>query len=201
MLGVGPDGHVASLFPGSPQLDVDDQIAVGVTDSPKPPPERIIAHLRRPQPQPVGLVPGQRRGEGRRRRPAPSPRAPTSHDIPAAGVTGERGDHLVPRPRPAAVAAASGQSQARAGQKTMSPALRRERSRLSASSRMSLRLGVGAALLHVGQVRLVGLDPGAGGGLSESRLAGQPARGSPRSRAPAASIAKVTTERCSCEQK
>ena len=41
MLGVGPDGHVASLFPGRPQLDVDDQVAVAVTDSPKPPPERI----------------------------------------------------------------------------------------------------------------------------------------------------------------
>lgn len=41
MLGVGPDGHVASLFPGHPQLDVDDQVAVAVTDSPKPPPERI----------------------------------------------------------------------------------------------------------------------------------------------------------------
>jgi 6-phosphogluconolactonase len=41
MLGVGPDGHVASLFPGFSQLDVDDAIAVGVTGSPKPPPERI----------------------------------------------------------------------------------------------------------------------------------------------------------------
>jgi 6-phosphogluconolactonase len=41
MLGVGPDGHVASLFPGFPQLDVDDDIAVGVTGSPKPPPERV----------------------------------------------------------------------------------------------------------------------------------------------------------------
>lgn len=41
MLGIGPDGHVASLFPGHPALDVDDQIAVGVRDSPKPPPERI----------------------------------------------------------------------------------------------------------------------------------------------------------------
>jgi 6-phosphogluconolactonase len=41
MLGMGPDGHVASLFPGFAQLDVEDRIAVGVTGSPKPPPERV----------------------------------------------------------------------------------------------------------------------------------------------------------------
>jgi 6-phosphogluconolactonase len=41
MLGLGPDGHVASLMPHHPQLDVDDRIAVGVTGSPKPPPERV----------------------------------------------------------------------------------------------------------------------------------------------------------------
>ncbi len=41
LLGLGPDGHVASLFPGFPQLDRHDAIALGVTDSPKPPPERI----------------------------------------------------------------------------------------------------------------------------------------------------------------
>ncbi|MGO4257711.1 6-phosphogluconolactonase [Marmoricola sp. RAF53] len=41
MLGMGPDGHVASLFPGFPQLDRDDTIAVPVTGSPKPPPERV----------------------------------------------------------------------------------------------------------------------------------------------------------------
>jgi 6-phosphogluconolactonase len=41
MLGVGPDGHVASLFPGHPAAVVRDAIAVPVQDSPKPPPERI----------------------------------------------------------------------------------------------------------------------------------------------------------------
>lgn len=41
MLGVGPDGHVASLMPGQPQLDVTDRIAVAVSDSPKPPPQRV----------------------------------------------------------------------------------------------------------------------------------------------------------------
>jgi 6-phosphogluconolactonase len=41
MLGVGPDGHIASLFPGHPALDVGDAIAVAVHDSPKPPPDRV----------------------------------------------------------------------------------------------------------------------------------------------------------------
>lgn len=41
LLGLGPDGHVASLFPHHPRLEVRDEIAVAVTDSPKPPPERI----------------------------------------------------------------------------------------------------------------------------------------------------------------
>ncbi|MFS3129525.1 6-phosphogluconolactonase [Nocardioides sp. Bht2] len=44
MLGVGPDGHVASLFPGHRALDADS-IAVGVIDSPKPPPQRVTLTL------------------------------------------------------------------------------------------------------------------------------------------------------------
>lgn len=44
-LGVGPDGHVASLFPGHPAIHVEDQIATAVTDSPKPPSERVTLTL------------------------------------------------------------------------------------------------------------------------------------------------------------
>ncbi|MBD8869375.1 6-phosphogluconolactonase [Nocardioides donggukensis] len=47
MLGVGPDGHVASLFPGHPALAAEDLDVVGVTGSPKPPPERISLTLDR----------------------------------------------------------------------------------------------------------------------------------------------------------
>jgi 6-phosphogluconolactonase len=40
MLGVGEDGHVASLFPGMPAL-FDERAVVGVHGSPKPPPTRL----------------------------------------------------------------------------------------------------------------------------------------------------------------
>jgi 6-phosphogluconolactonase len=40
LLGIGPDGHVASLFPGEPALH-DDRTVVAVHGSPKPPPNRI----------------------------------------------------------------------------------------------------------------------------------------------------------------
>jgi 6-phosphogluconolactonase len=40
MLGIGPDGHVASLFPEHPAL-YDERSVVGVHGSPKPPPTRV----------------------------------------------------------------------------------------------------------------------------------------------------------------
>ena len=41
VLGVGPDGHVASLFPHHPAAASTDTIAIAVHDSPKPPPTRV----------------------------------------------------------------------------------------------------------------------------------------------------------------
>jgi 6-phosphogluconolactonase len=41
ILGLGEDGHVASLFPGAPALDETEHRAVAVFDAPKPPPRRL----------------------------------------------------------------------------------------------------------------------------------------------------------------
>lgn len=44
-LGVGPDGHVASLFPGHPGFAVTTGTVIAVRESPKPPPVRISLTL------------------------------------------------------------------------------------------------------------------------------------------------------------
>lgn len=45
LLGVGPDGHVASLFPNRPETAAAAGWVLPVSDSPKPPPERITLSL------------------------------------------------------------------------------------------------------------------------------------------------------------
>jgi 6-phosphogluconolactonase len=88
MLGVGPDGHIASLFPGYPQLDATDAIAVGVTDSPKPPPERVtLTYEAMDRSRAVWfLVSGEEKASAVAQALAPGT---DLHDIPAVGVTGE----------------------------------------------------------------------------------------------------------------
>jgi 6-phosphogluconolactonase len=85
MLGIGPDGHIASLFPGFPQLD-DDGMTVGVTGSPKPPPDRVsltFAALNRARS--VWFLVS---GDGKAAAVASALGGADLHDIPAAGVTG-----------------------------------------------------------------------------------------------------------------
>jgi 6-phosphogluconolactonase len=89
MLGVGPDGHIASLFPGFPQLDLDDAIAAGVTGSPKPPPERVtltFPALSRSD-EVWFVVSGPDKAEAVGRALAATP--PDVHELPAAGVRGQ----------------------------------------------------------------------------------------------------------------
>ncbi len=87
MLGIGPDGHVASLFPGHPALDVDDQIAVAVHDSPKPPPDRVsltFACLNRAE-----TVWFLASGEGKADAVASAQAEGPVSEIPARGVRGQ----------------------------------------------------------------------------------------------------------------
>jgi 6-phosphogluconolactonase len=89
MLGVGPDGHIASLFPGFPQLDLRDAVTAGVTGSPKPPPERVtltFEALARSE-EVWFVVSGADKAGAVGRALASEP--PDVHEIPAVGVRGQ----------------------------------------------------------------------------------------------------------------
>lgn len=45
LLGMGPEGHINSLFPDTPAVRETAQMVVSVDDSPKPPPQRITLTL------------------------------------------------------------------------------------------------------------------------------------------------------------
>jgi 6-phosphogluconolactonase len=83
-LGVGPDGHTASLFPGSPTLDETERFVVAASDA---------AH---PHPRLTLTLPGIARGRlvvvtvaGAEKRDAIE-RIRSGDDLPAARIRGER---------------------------------------------------------------------------------------------------------------
>ena len=45
LLGMGGEGHINSLFPDTPAVRETSRMVVGVSDSPKPPPQRITLTL------------------------------------------------------------------------------------------------------------------------------------------------------------
>ena len=85
MLGIGPDGHCASLFPGHPEVDASG-LTVAVRDSPKPPPQRVsltMSTLQRSRE--VWFVAA---GEGKAEAVARSVAGGDVHETPSAGPRG-----------------------------------------------------------------------------------------------------------------
>lgn len=85
MLGVGPDGHCASLFPGHGAVDADG-VAVAVRDSPKPPPTRIS--LTMPTLSRATEVWFVANGEGKAEAVRDGYLGSDVHEVPAAGPKG-----------------------------------------------------------------------------------------------------------------
>jgi 6-phosphogluconolactonase len=88
MLGIGPDGHCASLFPGRPEVR-SSALVLPVTDSPKPPPERVslgMSALRK-----AAHVVFVATGEGKAEAVAASVQGEPVEATPAAGPRGTLG--------------------------------------------------------------------------------------------------------------
>lgn len=85
MLGMGPEGHVASIFPDSPAVHADRPV-IAVRDCPKPPPTRISLTLPTIRTaEQVWLITG---GEGKADAVAQAFDGANETDLPAAGAIG-----------------------------------------------------------------------------------------------------------------
>jgi 6-phosphogluconolactonase len=86
LLGMGPEGHVNSLFPDTPAVRETTRLVLGVPDSPKPPPKRITLTLPAVQrSREVWLICS---GEGKADAVAAAIGGAAPVDVPAAGAIG-----------------------------------------------------------------------------------------------------------------
>jgi len=86
MLGMGPEGHINSLFPDTPAVRETERLVLGVPDSPKPPPQRITLTLPAVQlSREVWLVVS---GAGKAEAVAAAIGGAKPVDVPAAGAVG-----------------------------------------------------------------------------------------------------------------
>jgi 6-phosphogluconolactonase len=86
LLGMGPEGHINSLFPDTPAVRETGRFALGVPDSPKPPPQRITLTLPAIQrSREVWLVVS---GAGKADAVAAAIGGAKPEDVPAAGAVG-----------------------------------------------------------------------------------------------------------------
>jgi len=86
LLGMGPEGHVNSLFPDTPAVRETERLVLGVPDSPKPPPQRITLTLPAVQrSREVWLVVS---GAGKADAVAAAIGGAKPVDVPAAGAVG-----------------------------------------------------------------------------------------------------------------
>jgi 6-phosphogluconolactonase len=87
LLGVGPEGHVASIFPDSPAAR-DERPVIAVHDSPKPPPTRIsLGFSAINSAEEIWLVAA---GEGKAEAVARGVRGAPGTELPAGAVHGRR---------------------------------------------------------------------------------------------------------------
>ena len=86
LLGMGPEGHINSLFPETAAVRESDRLVLGVPDSPKPPPRRITLTLPAIQrSREVWLVVS---GAGKADAVAAAIGGAKPVDVPAAGAVG-----------------------------------------------------------------------------------------------------------------